>query len=190
MGGGSRRNREFVLQGEPDEICEDPKKVPEGEDDEYEPSIAGDEIVAELSKEPKNVPDDDGDEPGDPESQLHKEVEKLSAPLKVRHVTLMEPVMSRGVQHVLPAMDRIMTRMKYMGVWVNRIHSDRAKELLSSKFRSWVAHQNVMQSFTAGDDPQSNGHCEAEVNQLKRRTRLLLHTASQENTHLPIGPRL
>ena len=74
--------------------------------------IAGDEIVAELSKEPKNVPDDDGDEPGDPESQLHKEVEKLSAPLKVRHVTLMEPVMSRGVQHVLPAMDRIMTRMK------------------------------------------------------------------------------
>ena len=147
--GEGLEEREFVLQGEPDEICEDPKKVPEGEDDEYEPSIAGDEIVAELSKEPKNVPDDDGDEPGDPESQLEKEVEKLSAPLKVRHVTLMEPVMPRGVQHVLPAMDRIMTRMKYMGVWVNRIHSDRAKELLSSKFRSRVAHQNVMQSFTA-----------------------------------------
>ena len=187
--GEGLEEREFVLQGEPDEICEDPKKVPEGEDDEYEPSIAEDEIVAELSKEPKNVPDDDGDEPGDPESQLEKEVEKLSAPLKVRHVTLMEPVMPRGVQHVLPAMDRIMTRMKYMGVWVNRIHSDRAKELLSSKFRSWVAHQNVMQSFTAGDDPQSNGHCEAEVNQLKRRTRLLLHTASQENTHWPQAMR-
>ena len=46
-----------------------------------------------------------------------------------------------------------------------------------------------MQSFTAGDDPQSNGHCEAEVNQLKRRTRLLLHTASQENTHWPQAMR-
>ena len=86
-------------------------------DDEYEPSIAGDEIVADLSKEPKNVPVNAGDEPLDPDAQLHKEVEQLSAPLKVRHVTLMEPVMSRGVQHVLPAMDRIMTRMKYMGVW-------------------------------------------------------------------------
>ena len=188
--GEGLEEKEFVLQGEPDEPCDDPKKVPDGDDDdEYKPSIAGDEIVADLSKEPKNVPVDAGDEPLDPEAQLHKEVEQLSAPLKVRHVTLMEPVMSRGVQHVLPAMDRIMTRMKYMGVWVNRIHSDRAKELLSSKFRSWVAHQNVMQSFTAGDDPQSNGHCEAEVNQLKRRTRLLLHTASQENTHWPQAMR-
>ena len=32
---------EFVLQGEPDEICEDPKKVLEGEDDEYEPHCWG-----------------------------------------------------------------------------------------------------------------------------------------------------
>ena len=81
------------------------------------PQLLGDEIVADLSKEPKNVPVDVGDEPLDPDAQLHKEVEQLSAPLKVRHVTLMEPVMSdvKGVQHVLPAMDRIMTRMKYMG---------------------------------------------------------------------------
>eukprot|EP00435_Cladocopium_sp_Y103_P075594 s33_g60.t1 len=156
---------------------------------EYEPSIAGDENVAEPPEKPENIPDDAEDDLVDPDAQLQKEVERLSAPLKVRHVTLMEPIMPRGVQHVLPAMDRIMTRMKYMGVWVNRIHSDQAKELLASKFRSWAAHRNVMQSFTAGDDPQSNGHCESEVHQLKRRTRLLLHTAHQENTHWPQAMR-
>ena len=117
---------------------------------------------------------DAGDEPPDPDAQLHQEIEQLSAPLKVRHVTLMEPIMLRGVQHVMPVMGGIMTRMKYMGIWVNRIPSDRAKELLASKFRSWVANQNVLQSFTAGDGPQSNGNCEAEVNQLKRRTRLFV----------------
>ena len=98
--GEGLEEKEFVLQGELDEPCDDPKKVPDGDDDEYEPSIAGDEIVADFSKEPKNVPVNAGDEPLDPDAQLHKEVEKLSAPLKVRHVTLMEPVMSRGVQHV------------------------------------------------------------------------------------------
>ena len=43
----------------------------------------------------------------------------------------------------------------------------------------------MLHTFTAGDGPQSNGRCEAEVNQLKRRTRLLLHTALQDNSHWP-----
>ena len=46
-----------------------------------------------------------------------------------------------------------------------------------------------MHTFTAGDDPQSNCHCEAQVNQLKRRTRLLLHMAGQDNTHWPQAMR-
>jgi hypothetical protein len=37
--------------------------------------------------------------------------------------------------------------------------------------------------FAAGVDPQSNGHCETEVNQFKGRIQLLLHIAFQENTH-------
>ena len=39
--GEGLEEREFVLQGEPDEICEDPKKVLEGEDDQYEPHCWG-----------------------------------------------------------------------------------------------------------------------------------------------------
>ena len=80
--------------------------------------------------------------------------------------------------------------MRYMGVCVTRIHSDRAKELLSKRrFKSWVAQRNMMHTFTAGDDPQSNGHCESEVNQLKRRTRLLLLSAHQDNTNWPQAMR-
>ena len=109
--------------------------------------------------------------------------------MKVRHVTLMEPVESRNVKHVMPAMDALVTRMRYMGVCVTRIHSDRAKELLSKRFKSWVAQRNMMHTLTAGDDPQSNGHCESEVNQLKRRTRLLLLSAHQDNTNWPQAMR-
>ena len=91
-------------------------------------------MLMKTRKNPKNGVHDAGDEPPDPDAQLHQEIEQLSAPLKVRHVTLMEPIMLRGVQHVMPVMGGIMTRMKYMGIWVNRIPSDRAKELLASKF--------------------------------------------------------
>ena len=62
-------------------------------------------------------------------------IEKLAQPLKVRHVTLMEPVESRNVHHVMKAMDKVLTRMR------------------------------------------------------KRRTRLLLHLASQDNTHWPQAMR-
>ena len=145
----------------------------DGEETEYEPSIMGED---EREKWESKC--------------LEKAVGELSQPVKVRHVTLMEPVESRNVKHVMPAMDALVTRMRYMGVCVTRIHSDRAKELLSKRrFKSWVAQRNMMHTFTAGDDPQSNGHCESEVNQLKRRTRLLLHSAHQDNTNWPQAMR-
>jgi len=128
-------------------------------------------------------------EPLDPGNLLEREVGELSKPLKVRHVTLMEPVESRNVNQVISAMNLVLAKMHFLGVVVNRIHSDRAKELLSHKFQSWVNQRNILHSFTAGNDPQSNGHCEAEVCQLKRRTRLLLHVASQENTSWPQAMR-
>ena len=127
---------EFVLQGELDEACANPSRPPQDVDDGYEPPIFGDESEhvigdpkestndGEILKGVQHSHDETGGEPPDPASdepldldaQLQKEIEELSTPLKVLHVTLMEPIMSRGVQHVMPAMDRIMTRMKYMGI--------------------------------------------------------------------------
>ena len=51
--------------------------------------------------------------------------------MRVRHVTLMEPVESRNVKHVMPAMDALVTRMRYMGVCVTHIHSDRVKVIVA-----------------------------------------------------------
>ena len=116
-------------------------------------------------------------------------MKELSKSVRVKHVTLMEPVESRQVNHVVQAMDTVLTRMRFMGISITRIHSDRAKELLAKRFRTWISQRNLVQTYTAGDDPQSNGHCESEVNQLKRRTRLLLHTANQDNSHWPQAMR-
>ena len=56
-----------------------------------------------------------------------------------------------------------------MGIKINRLHGDRAKERLSKKVEKWCSERLIRQSMTEGDDPASNGLVESEVNQLKRR---------------------
>ena len=178
--GEGLNEKEFPLDGQedhedggPSEGCE---QQPHGDDDM---NLDDEGYVREEKPQSFDLED----------PNIKERVKVMSEPIKVKHVTMMEPVETRNVHHVITAMDKILTRMQYLGVCVTRIHSDRAKELLASRFRSWIAHRNMLHSFTAGDDPQSNGHCESEVNQLKRRTRLLLHTAGQDSTHWPQAMR-
>ena len=56
-----------------------------------------------------------------------------------------------------------------MGVPINRLHSERAKELISKQVEAWCARMGVAQATTGGDDPAANGHVEPAVNQVKRR---------------------
>ena len=150
----------------------------ENEGDElYEPSIA---------EGPQNT---DGSPPEMDPKKLEEHIHEIAEPWKVKHVTMVEPVESRSTAHVIPALDKIMTRMRYLGITVRRLHSDRAKELLARKLEAWVAHQNLFQTFTCADDPAANGHCESEVLQLKRRTRLLLKSQGQPSTSWPAAVR-
>ena len=135
------------------EGCESKNDV----DDGYVPTTdeeGCDENMCEQPPKAKGSGNDPKMEPLDPGNLLEREVRELSKPLKVRHVTLMEPVESRNVNQVISAMNLVLTKMHFLGAVVNRIHSDRAKELLSHKFQSWVNQRNILHSFTAGDDPR------------------------------------
>ena len=148
-------NEDSTERDAPKAVGDDPKAAPqpietvdacwgEGMDEKEYPLTPGEETVdvgeetapkdgAETDYEPSIAGEDEKDEWD--RKNLEKAVGEMSQSLKVRHVTLMEPVESRNVKHVVPAMDLLVTRMRYMGVCVTRIHSDRAKELLSTKFQ-------------------------------------------------------
>ena len=75
-------------------------------------------------------------------------------------------------------------------MYVDRLHSDKARELVESKqIQKWCAARGLLQTTTGGDNPSSNEHVESEVNQLKRRTRLLLRQAGLSATSWPIALR-
>ena len=101
----------------------------------------------------------------------------------------MEPLESRAQEMVIEAMQRTLIKFRAMGIATNRLHSDRAKELLSRQMHKWCTTMGILQTFTAGDDPASNGHIESEVNQLKRKTRVKLAEAGCGREAWPMAMR-
>eukprot|EP00434_Breviolum_minutum_P014564 symbB.v1.2.012841.t1/scaffold887.1/size155094/8 len=99
------------------------------------------------------------------------------------------PLKSRNAKDVVEALSRIHTRFRAMQVPIYRLHSDRAREFVSAEVKKWARSQSLLQTYTAGDEPQSNGRCEREVGIIKARTRVLLR-ASRSAIHLwPLAAR-
>ena len=142
----------------------DEKEFPLGLEDEEKSNV--EPIVG-----PDEPPVDDAN------GELDRKVDDCAKPLKLKHLTLVEPVGSRQAGEILGALSLLLTRFRSMGVCVNRLHGDRAKELLSHKIQRWCTRNNLICTLGGGDDPANNGHVESEIGQLKRRLRLELRQA-------------
>ena len=118
--------------------------------------------------------------------QIQQEVEESSRPLKLRHVTLTHPVASRQTPEVLGALSVLLVKMRSMGIHIQRLHGDRAKELLSHHVQTWCTKNNLICTLGGGDDPANNGHVESEIGQLKKR---LLRQAGQTAESWPVALR-
>ena len=140
----------------------------------------------EKSEAPKGEKDDPDRMTGEEVKRL---VEECKQPFNVRHVTMVELLNSRHVSEILVGLGKCIAKFNTMGIKINRLHSDRAKEFLSKKVERWCSEKLIRQTMTSGDDPASNGHVESEVNQLKRRTRLYLRVAGSAISDWPQAMR-
>ena len=146
LGGGKETNNgEQEEEQHEDQPQEDPGQPPVEEDD-AEPGEL--EIMKEESPE---------------EERFHQELQDSLKKVPVKHVVHVEPIVSRAKEQV--AMQKALAHFKAMGIYVNRLHSDRAKELISRSMAAWCAKNGIVPTTTAGDDPASNGHAESEVHQ-------------------------
>ena len=97
--------------------------------------------------------------------------------------------LSRKTASVLPALQRMVLDVKTLGFPVTRIHGDRAGELRAKQVRKWILGRGILQSYTEGDAPASNGVAEAGVKFIKRRARILLDNAGVDKAHWPDAVR-
>ena len=70
----------------------------------------------------------------------------------VQNVTLVEVVESRNASHILPAIARIYSRLRQLGLPVMRLHSDRAREFTSLAVRRWAQVRDIAVTKTSGEN--------------------------------------
>ena len=95
---------------------------------------------------------------------------RLSEPVGVQNLTMVEPLASRHQSDVARVAARLYSRYRALGVGVLRIHTDRETAFLSRHFQAWCQRIGVWQTLTGGDEGPSNGRIESEVQQVKRRS--------------------
>ena len=155
-------------------------------------------------------PNPDADpEPGDPvlrddegipladEDQVHRlndEARKqmrddMCEVMSLQNVSFVELLPSRHTRDLLHGMNLIRAQARCLGLPIVRIHTDRAKEFVGKEVRRWCDEHGYLQTMTAGDDHQANGRVESEINQFKRRLRVLLNTSGVATEFWPCVAR-
>ena len=134
------------------------------------------DVLDEPEEDPKpaNLPEENKEK--DTGEQEHQKLE-AEKPMKMQLITMVEPLASRQSMDIIQALERIWSSYRFLGIPMYRCHSDRAKEFLSRPVQQWMGRHQLKQTMTCGDNPQSNGRVEAEINQIKRRLRLTVRTA-------------
>ena len=160
------------LAGAPEELLDheaDVKDVVDIEDEKEDVERPSDEQVAELN--------------------MKASLERAQEEVPLQNLTIAEPMQSRAVEDIVQALSKIHAHYRMLGVRPCRLHSDREKSFLAKAVARWVQAREMVHTMTSGDDSQSNGRVEAELLQLKRRMRLLLHTSKVEASLWPCALR-
>ena len=144
-------------------------------DEAMQPLEAGEE--EEVEAEGKEREKDEGDL-----KKWKQQVEEAKK-FKIRNLVFAEPVEDRKAMNVLPAIARIYARLRALGLPVLRLHSDRARELVSAPIRKFAEERGIYKTTVPGDSYKENGRAEQVVGALKRATRTIL-CASQEKVEL------
>ena len=153
--------------------------IPINEDDELPGAIGDGPEITTVAEEPAEETVSSWPGEGDDDAWLEK-VEK-ETDFTVKQITMTEILENRGGQ--VEAISRFHARLRFLGLPVLRLHSDRAGEYQSRAFDRWCRERNVMRTFTDADNFRGNGRAECAVAQVKRGARTLLLAAGLDESY-------
>ena len=196
------------------EIPEVPDEAPQIDDDDEEtaplPEIRDeDDVWGELQEErnqrrEKNPGGSAGQEEGSADQQgpgartgfFPEEVEKREETKeeerqepKIVVTRLCMPIQSKRQTDVLRAIIDMYLRLRSDGYVVTQLHTDRGGEFTQAALDRWCASRTILHTYTAGDQPQSNGRVEVSVQWIKAEIRRILHAANAPFSRWPLAAR-
>ena len=187
------------LQPEPVEEEEDDPRLEDErtEDEEGEVPAVEDPAEAPAVEEPAGgeVPavEDPAEAPAEEEpaggEERREEDEGAPEQVPMDVIRLVVPMASRQQGVVLKSIIAMYLQLRADGFEVRQLHSDRAREFCTVGLEKWCAARSVLQTWTPGDQPQSNGRAEQSVGEVKSRIRRLLKAASLPTSYWPVAAR-
>ncbi|CAE7386892.1 RE1, partial [Symbiodinium sp. KB8] len=114
-------------------------------------------------------------------------VEELQEPIETKTIYLARPMRRRTTSATLLAAKEMMVQLRQNGLYVNAIHTDRAREFGSRAFKAWIGECGVRHTKTARGDPAGNSTAELGVKWLKSRVRALLRSSGAGATEWPMA---
>ena len=158
---------------------------------EGEPILDGRDAAKNLDKDPAESRDKDPAENlyKDPaegcvkDSDPEREAAEASEPFEYSMAYFIRPLRSRKSGEALRALQEIYIDLKMLGLPVNRLHADRAREFRTPEVGEWAASRDIQVTRTEGDAPAQNGAAEQAVKYIKSRTRILLSSAQELSGH-------
>ena len=180
---------------EDEEALEIPEGVRQIEEDEEE-KVEDREVVEEADKvrgeEEGVLENGEMVEPEDgrqQEEERREELEEVREEPAIAVHRLLLPLPSRSKAEVLKGIVDLYIRLKSEGFHVRQLHTDRAAEFRSKVLEEWCRNRYILQTFTAADQPQSNGRAEVAVQVLKAQIKKMLLNADAGAERWPIAAR-
>ena len=128
-----------------------------------------------------------GEEQGQEGQEEETENEREEVHMAVHRMAI--PMASRASEEVLRHIIDLYLMLKADGYEVRQIHADRAAEFISPRLERWCRERDILQTWSAGAEPQSNGRAERTVQEIKSRVRRLLHAARVGPEWWPVALR-
>ena len=168
---------------EPDEVAEPAPEAPEMQEEVHsEAPLEG----AKRGRPRKARSDDDSVEGSEEEvEQRGDELPEADRPEPVDEAEEQKEG-ARAEDHELIDMH---LSLRAEGMRVQQLHSDRGGEFRGKRLRKWCRERDIVQTWTAGDEPQSNGRAEKAVQDTKKRVRTLLLAGGVGEEWWPIALR-
>ena len=116
------------------------------------------------------------------EEEFNKIFSEVGEPRDVKVLYYVLPLRRRTSAQVLATVQNMVLRLKSQGLPLQRVHSDRARELRTEPLKRWLLQHGALSTYTEGQRPQQNGRAEAAVKQLKNDVRLLLASTGLPRT--------
>ena len=172
--------RDYKIPGEEEE-------VDDGHGVGHIPVEEEPDFLVEREEDQPEFSREDREEMGKANEDFKKLFKEIGDTIEYQNLHYMIPLKSRKAAEVEAAIRLLYVQIRAEGLPIQRVHSDRARELRGKGIRQWLLQRDVYPTTGEAQVPQSNGRAEQVVKTLKQRARTLLQTSALPRSCWPLA---